>query len=452
MTSVHLIGIGGCGMAALAELLLARGAVVSGSDTEVSARTSRLVSLGARVFSGHHPENLGSADLVVVSSAIGSANPELAQARNLGIPTIHRGELLARLSNPYPQRLFVAGSHGKTTTSSLLTSIWTHAGLSPTVAVGGTGPLFPGGAAAGPGPWFIGESDESDGSFLLLAPTRVVLTNLGQDHVSHYGSQEAMEAAFARFVASPSLTSPPVVCADNPAALAAVPKDRITYGLAPGAQVRGVDVEHLPCAVRFTPVVDGSLWAPITLPLPGIHNVQNALGALGSAWSAGIPQGPIRAGLEGFPGVHRRHTVVGRAGPVTVIDDYAHNPEKILAAIGGIRDSFPARTRIVAVFEPHRPSRVSQLWEGFCRAFPGAQSVWVAPLCKAGECGEIDLPALAQGIRQHSRAQVQVSGDLGSLPGRILADLRRGEATVVVTLGAGEITQVATELLALLQS
>jgi len=449
---VHLVGVGGAGMSGLARLLLAAGHRVTGSDRSESATLEALRALGAEVWAPHEGTRLGRPDLVAASTAIRATNPELVAARILGIPVLGRAQLLALLMAGRTG-IAVAGTHGKTTTTGMVVAILEAAGLDPSFAVGGDFKATGSNAAAGTGPHFVAEADESDGSFLELSPTVAVVTNVEADHLDHWGDLASVTAAFRAFIGRLPPDGTAVLCADDPGALelfSAAPCPVVTYGFAGGAQVRGEDVVLDAWSSRFTVVAGAGPLGQVTLTVPGRHNVQNALGAIAAALAVGAPFTAAQQALDGFAGAARRFHLRAEVGGVTVIDDYAHNPPKVAAALAAAK--LGPWKRVVAVFQPHLYSRTRLFATEFGRALAAADLVVVTDVYAAREDPEPGVDgALVAGAAHRARPDLDCvyEPDRTSLAGRVATLVQPGD--LVLTLGAGDITTLADELAPLLE-
>jgi UDP-N-acetylmuramate--alanine ligase len=449
--AVHLVGVGGAGMSGLARLLLAGGHRVSGSDRSESATLAALRSLGAEVWAPHDGTRLGRPDLVAASTAIRATNPELVAARILGVPVLGRAQLLALLMAGRTG-IAVAGTHGKTTTTAMVVAILQAAGLDPSFAVGGDFKDSGVNAAAGAGPHFVAEADESDGSFLELHPTVAVVTNVEADHLDHWGDLDAVKGAFRSFVGQLPAAGTAVLCADDPGALAladGAPCPVVTYGLAAAAQVRGGDLTLDAWSSRFTVVATERPLGQLTLAVPGRHNVQNALGAIAAALAAGVPFAAAQAAMAGFAGAARRFHLRGEVAGVTMVDDYAHNPPKVAAALAAAR--LGPWKRVVAVFQPHLYSRTRLFAAEFGAALAAADLVVVTDVYAAREDPEpgVDGGLVAAAARR-ARPDLDClyEPDRAALAGRIAALVQPGD--LVLTLGAGDVTALPDELAPLL--
>ncbi|MGE0650135.1 MAG: UDP-N-acetylmuramate--L-alanine ligase [Alphaproteobacteria bacterium] len=451
--TIHFVGIGGIGMSGIAEILHNLGYSVQGSDVAESANVKRLRDLGIPVRVGHGAENLGAAQVVVVSSAIARDNPEIAAARAKLIPVVRRAEMLAELMR-LKWSVAVAGTHGKTTTTSLVAAIIDTAGLDPTVINGGILNAYGSNARLGAGEWMVVEADESDGTFTKLPATIAIVTNIDPEHLDFYGDFDAVRTAFVSFVQNIPFYGFAAVCIDHPEVQAMIPRvsDRklITYGMSPQADVRAVNIEASTGSLTFDVILTSRdadqkrTLKGLTLPMLGHHNVQNALAAISVTHEMGIEDARIRAALQGFAGVKRRFTRTGEAGGVTVIDDYGHHPVEIGAVLKGARAA--TRGRIIAVVQPHRFSRLKTLFDQFCACFNDADTVIVADVYPAGEkpIPGIDRDHLVEGLRTHGHRDVIALGDPRDLAGIVHGLSAPGD--LVVCLGAGSITNWAQAL------
>jgi UDP-N-acetylmuramate--alanine ligase len=446
---IHLIGIGGVGMSGIAEVLLTLGYEVSGSDLKDSPVLARLRTLGGRIHLGHDAANVGDADVVVVSTAIASSNPERMAAEERGIPVVPRAEMLGELMRT-KYAVAVSGAHGKTTTTSMIASVLTVGGLDPTVVVGGKIRAAQSGARLGAGPYLVAEADESDGSFLKLLPTVTVVTNIDREHMDHFGSMEALRTAFAAFIDRVPFYGASVLCVDDPEvrALAAGASRRVlTYGFSPDAEFRALEVTMDGLETRYVAVKEGTPLGPVKLALPGRYNVLNSLAAIAVGSEFNLPFAAIRDGLAEFGGVARRFDIRGEHGGVIVVDDYGHHPTEIAAVIAAARSSWPER-RLIAVFQPHRYTRTRDLLVRFGAAFAQAGQVIVAPIYAAGEkpIAGVSAAGLAAAVADGSHVPVALAGNLeeaGEILSRLVAP-----GDVVLTLGAGDVWRVGEAWLA----
>ena len=449
---VHFVGIGGIGMSGIAETLAALGYRVQGSDVAESANVLRLRAQGIAVAIGHKAENLGEAQVVVYSSAVSADNPELKAARNRLIPVVRRAEMLGELMR-LKWSIAVGGTHGKTTTTSLVAALLEAAALDPTVINGGIINAYGTNARLGQGDWMVVEADESDGSFLKLPATIAIVTNIDPEHMDHYGSFDAVRQAFATFAGNIPFYGFAVLCIDHPevAALASKLADRrvISYGFATNAEVRGEIEQRGPDGAKFSVEIamQGSPKRRIdglTLPMHGVHNVQNALAAVAVAQAMDLPDEVLRKALAGFAGVKRRFTKTGEFGGVTVIDDYGHHPVEIEAVLKAARGV--TKGRVIAVVQPHRYTRLASLFDQFCGCFADADTVLVADVYPAGEqpIPGVSRDALVEGLAKHGHPDARPLADPKALAREIVALARPGD--IVVCLGAGSITTWANAL------
>jgi UDP-N-acetylmuramate--alanine ligase len=456
---VHFVGIGGIGMSGIAEIMLTLGYQVQGSDAKRSANTDRVERLGAKVFIGHAAEHVGGdASAVVYSTAVKPDNPELTAARERRIPIVRRAEMLAELMR-LQFSVAVGGTHGKTTTTSLVAALLDAGGYDPTVVNGGIINAYGTNAKVGEGDWIVVEADESDGSFLRLKSTVAIVTNIDPEHLDHYGDFGAVKEAYRAFVENIPFYGFAAVCVDHPEvqALAAEVENRrlVTYGVNPQAEVRAAKVEMGPDGAQFDVVISPRDNEPLTLmdlrlPMPGWHNVSNALAAIAVARELGIPEPAIREGLAGFNGVKRRFTAVGVARGVRIIDDYGHHPVEIAAVLRAARQVTAGK--VIAVMQPHRYTRLNDLMNEFSACFNDADTVIVADVYPAGEAPieGVDRDALVERARRYGHRRVLALEGPQALAGIIAAEAESGD--LVVCLGAGDITQWAYALPAELEA
>jgi UDP-N-acetylmuramate--alanine ligase len=449
---VHFIGIGGIGMSGIAEIMLRVGYTVQGSDAKASANTERLEKLGAKIFIGHDPANVEGASAVVYSTAVKADNPEMAAGRERRLPLVRRAEMLAELMR---QQFSVAvgGTHGKTTTTSMVAALLDAGGLDPTVVNGGIINAYGTNAKVGEGQWIVVEADESDGTFLRLKSTCAIVTNIDPEHLDHYGDFEAVKRAFQEFVENIPFYGFAAVCTDHPEvqAMAARVENRrvIPYGTNPQAEVRAENIRMGADGCRYDVVFaprggSPSWFSDLHLPMPGHHNVMNSLAAIAVARELGVGEDDIRKGLAGFGGVKRRFTTTGVAGGVRVIDDYGHHPVEIASVLKAARAV--TEGRVVAVVQPHRFTRLRDLFDEFCGCFNDADTVIVADVYTAGETpiAGADKDGLVAGLRRfgHRRALALASpAELAAL-----VKTEAGPGDLVVCLGAGDITAWAYAL------
>lgn len=453
---VHFVGIGGIGMSGIAELLANLGYAVSGSDVRRSDQTARLEALGVHVRLGHAAAYVEDADVVVYSSAIRPSNPELVEAARRGIPVIPRAEMLAELMR-LRFSIAVAGSHGKTTTTSMIAVVLEGAGLDPTAVIGGRLSAFGSNARLGRGDYLVAEADESDRSFLMLWPSMAVLTNIDVEHLESYDSFEALQQAFADFGNKVPFYGSVVVCADDPHLGPVIPRLKrrvVTYGLEhETAAFAGERVELGPfggrCQVRRRRPGGDDLLGMLELPVPGRHNLQNALAAVAVADRLGVPFPVVAAALRGFHGAERRFERCGESGGVLVVDDYGHHPTEIAAVLAAARATLDRR--LVVAFQPHRYSRTARLLHDFGPALSGAAEIVLADIYAAGEDPQagVTVEVLAESIRNGSGRPVRVARTLDDVVAAVLEVSRPGDA--VITLGAGSIGTVPRRLLAALR-
>lgn len=450
--AIHMIGIGGSGMSGIAEVLLNLGYTVHGSDLAEGATVRHLRELGAKIHVGHAAGNVDNPQVVVRSSAVGDDNPEVLAARAKGIPVIPRAEMLAELMR-LRTGIAIAGTHGKTTTTSLTAAIFDAAGLDPTVIIGGLLNAYRANGRLGQGEYIIAESDESDGSFLCLFPIINVVTNVDYDHIDHYGTQEAIDDAFVSFMNKVPFYGVNVVCGDDPGVRRLLPRIKrpfITYGLEPGNRIRA---EIMDCGASswfrvFLGEEGGETeFGEVELAQPGRHNVLNALAAIGVALQAGISPRDCVAGLARFGGVGRRFERKGEKNGVTFIDDYGHHPAEIAATLDTVRQVFPGR-RVVMVFQPHRFTRTQALFGEFCHVFEPVDKLYLTEIYPASEkpIPGVSGQSLAQGIRQVSKTDVTFLPDFDAIVESLETELRPGD--VLITQGAGSVTTVGPRVMA----
>ncbi|HVN01376.1 MAG TPA: UDP-N-acetylmuramate--L-alanine ligase [Caulobacteraceae bacterium] len=449
---VHFVGIGGIGMSAIAEIMLRIGYQVQGSDARAGANTERLERLGAKVFIGHDAAHIAGASALVFTSAVGPDNPELAAARAQRIPLVRRAEMLAELMRQQ-HSVAVGGTHGKTTTTSMVAAILDAAGFDPTVVNGGIINAYGANAKVGEGDWIVVEADESDGTFLRLRPTVAVVTNIDPEHLDYYETFDAVKRAFQGFVESVPFYGFAAVCIDDPDVqeMAAKVENRrlITYGTNPQAEVRAMNIGVGAEGSTFDVLISGpgeatTVLGEITLPMAGQHNVLNALAAIAIGRELGATEKAIRKGLAGFGGVRRRFTFTGEARGVRVVDDYGHHPVEIANVLKAARAV--TNGRVIAVVQPHRYSRLKDLFQEFCRCFNDADEVIVADVYPAGEAPieGASRDALVEGLKRHGHRHVLPLEGPAALPALIAAEAKSGD--LVICLGAGDITAWAQAL------
>jgi len=445
---IHFVGVGGSGMSGIAEVLLNLGYVVSGSDQKRSPVTDRLAAQGARIAEGHAAANVEGAHVVVISTAVRPANPEVVEARRLGIPVIPRAEMLAELMR-LKYGVAVAGSHGKTTTTSMVAMVLDKGGLDPTVVVGGRLGVLGSGARLGRGDFMVAEADESDRSFLKLSPTVAIVTNIDREHLDTYKDLADVQEAFLGFLNKVPFYGAGVVCLDDAPIQDILPRVErrvVTYGLSPQARVSARDVRLKPSGSAYLASAGERTLGEIELAVPGAHNVLNSLAAVAVGLELAVPFESIRQGLAAFTGVDRRFQVRGEAGGVLVVDDYGHHPTEIRATLETLRGRAGSR-RTVVLFQPHRYTRTQHLWDDFCRAFHLADLLLLVDIYPAGEeaVAGITSEALAEAIARRGHRQVLYVGDLKAATERLAREVKEGD--VVLTLGAGSVWTAGDELL-----
>ena len=449
--TIHFVGIGGIGMSGIAEVMHRLGYKVQGSDASDSYVVEKLRKVGIPVSIGHATDNLGDAAVVVCSTAIKDSNPEIQAAAERRLPRVRRAEMLAELMR-MQKTVAVAGTHGKTTTTSMIAALLDSGGVDPTVINGGIINRYGSNARLGKSDWWVIEADESDGSFLRLDGTIAVVTNIDPEHLEHYGTFDRVKDAFVEFIENVPFYGLAVLCVDHPEVQNIIGRIRdrriVTYGFSALADVRADNVTPVPGGTRFDAVILGKDGERRTLsmlvPIPGRHNVQNALAAIAVALELGISDDAIVAGFERFEGVKRRFTKVGEVDGAAIIDDYAHHPTEIRAVLSAAREG--GEGRVIAVVQPHRFTRLQALMDEFQNAFNDADVVFVTPVYPAGEepIEGVDAAALVDGLRAHGHRMVRTVADLDELC-RELRDLA-AEGDMVICMGAGDITKWAASL------
>lgn len=440
--AIHFVGIGGIGMSGIAEVLLDQGYMVQGSDLKASKITRRLEAMGALIHLGQKAENLGEAEVVVVSTAIKPGNPELDQARKVGLPVVRRAEMLAELMR-LKSNVAVAGTHGKTTTTTMVSTLLHAGGFDPTVVNGGVINAFESNARTGQGEWMVVEADESDGTFNRLPATIAIVTNIDPEHMEHWGSFDNLRQGFFEFVHNIPFYGLAVCNTDHPEVQALVGRitDRrvTTYGFNAQADVRVVDLSYAQGTAYFDVALrDGSMIEGCTLPMPGDHNVSNALASVAVALHLGMSGDAIRTGLHSFKGVNRRFTKVAELDGVTIIDDYAHHPVEIAAALKAARQSHSGR--IMAIHQPHRYSRLHDLFDDFCTCFNDADVVGITDIFAAGEApiAGMDRDSLVIGLTGHGHRNAMAVADEAALKAFLTEHCQPGD--MLICLGAGSIS------------
>lgn len=443
---VHFIGVGGVGMSGLAEILRTLGFDVSGSDLRHGETCRRLERLGVRVDVGHRAENVHGADVVVYSSAIRPDNSEVVEARRRGTPVILRAEMLAELMR-VKYGVAIAGSHGKTTTTSLTATVLRAAGLDPTVVVGGRMAALGSNARLGEGDLLVAEADESDGSFLRLTPTIAAVTNIDPEHLDHYGDHESLKSAFVEFIEKVPFYGLAVLCLDHPHVQELLPRihrRHVTYGLSPQADYSARAVRFQGVGAHFTAYRRGESMGEFFVRMPGQHNVLNCLATIAIGDELEIPFDVMRDALAGFDGVARRFSVVGEVDGVTLVDDYGHHPAEVKATLDAARRAFDQR--VIVAFQPHRYTRTQSLFDEFTRAFNKADYLLLADIYPAGETPieGVSAEGLAAAIAEHGHHRVEHSADHDQIVQRIVEVARPGD--VVIALGAGNINKILEQV------
>ena len=446
--NIHFVGVGGIGMSGIAEVLVNLGFRVSGSDMKASPATDRLSGLGVAVTVGHDAACVRGAQVVVVSSAVKPDNPEVEAARAAKIPVIPRGEMLAELMR-MKQGVAVAGSHGKTTTTSMIAHVLSVGGLDPTIVVGGRLGILGSNAKLGKGPTLIAEADESDGSFLMLSPTWAIVTNIDREHLDHYRDLDEIEDAFVAFANKVPFYGCVLLCMDCPNAASIRPRLKrqvYTYGTNPQADIQARGIKQDGFCTRFKARAFGQDLGEFCLRVPGRHMALNALAAIGIALEMGVGPEVVRGALGDFTGADRRFTFKGERDGVIVVDDYGHHPTEIAATLSGARSGFHDR-RIVAAFQPHRYSRTQALLEDFAKAFFEADAVVVSDIYAAGEAPVAGLTGqtLVDALRSVGQKEVHYVPDIQDMPRRLREITRAGD--LLITFGAGSVTHVGPAFL-----
>jgi len=444
---VHFVGIGGIGMSGIAEVLLNLKYLVSGSDLVESETTLRLKRLGAEIFIGHRSENLEDADVVVISSAVREDNPEVRAAHERLVPVIPRAEMLAELMR-MKYGVAVAGTHGKTTTTSMIASVLAHGGLDPTAVIGGKLNIFGSNAKLGQGELLVAEADESDGSFLKLTPTIAVVTNIDPEHLDYYRNLEEIQKAFLEFINKVPFYGLAVLCLDQENVQALIPQVRkrfVTYGMSSQANLRAADVSFNGLTSSFRVFENGMDLGEISIKMPGLHSVYNALATIATASELEVSFEVVRQALGSFSGVQRRFQVKGEFDGVMVVDDYGHHPAEIKATLSAAKTGWSRRT--VVVFQPHRYSRTRDLFKDFLTAFNQADVLFLTGIYPAGEdpIPGISAQALYEGIKGHGHKDVTLILEKGEIPDRLLTRLKPGD--MVFTLGAGDVWKIGEAII-----
>jgi len=444
---VHFVGIGGSGMSGIAEVLLNLGYRVSGSDLVESDTTLRLQRLGAEVVMGHRSENLRDADVVVISSALRKDNPEVIAAHERIIPVIPRAEMLAELMR-MKYGVAIAGTHGKTTTTSMIATVLAHGGLDPTAVIGGKLNSFGSNAKLGQGELLVAEADESDGSFLKLSPTIAVVTNIDPEHLDHYRNLEEIQKAFLEFINKVPFYGLAILCLDQENVQALIPqvqKRYVTYGLSSQANFRAADISYHGLTTSFRVFANERELGQISIQMPGLHSVYNALAAIATASELDVNFEVVRQALGSFSGVQRRFQIKGEWDGVMVVDDYGHHPTEIKATLSAAKNGWGRRT--VVVFQPHRYSRTRDLFKEFLTAFNQADVLFLTGIYPAGEdpIPGVDVQGLYEGIKGHGHKDVTLVLDKSAILDRLLPRLKPGD--MVFTLGAGDVWKTGEALI-----
>jgi len=445
---IHFVGIGGIGMSGIAELLLNLGYKVSGSDITSSDITRRLKSLGGIIYGGHSIKQIGGADVVVTSSAIGYENPEVIAAEQASIPVIPRAEMLAELMR-LKYSIAVAGAHGKTSTTSIIAEVLGKGGLDPTIVIGGKLKSINTNAVLGQGDFIVAEADESDGSFLKFSPTIAVVTNIDREHLDFYPDLDAIKEVFLSFIDRIPFYGLAVLCLDNEPIQDLIPRIKkrfLTYGMSTQADFQARNIVHEGQRTRFNLYYQGNRLGEIVLNIPGLHTVYNAMASIAVGMELNIPFDVIRSALESLDGVQRRLEIKGEKRGITVVDDYGHHPTEIKATLDAIRQSWPDR-RIAVVFQPHRYTRTQALFDDFTRSFYQSDLLVVLPIYPAGEkkIDGVTSYALFEGIRAHGHKEV-VYKDGFEETSLYLKEILK-EEDILLTLGAGDVWKIGEEIL-----
>ncbi|MCL4491941.1 MAG: UDP-N-acetylmuramate--L-alanine ligase [Nitrospirae bacterium] len=445
---IHFVGIGGIGMSGIAEVLHNLGYEVTGSDIFLMGLPVRLRNLGMKVYIGHAGENIDHAHVVVISSAVSPDNPEVIEARNRSIPVIPRAEMLAELGR-LKYGVLVAGAHGKTTTTSLIATIFGEGGLDPTVVIGGKLNAIGSNARLGQGAYIVAEADESDGSFLKLNPTIAVITNIDREHMEFFKDLDILKHAFLSFINKIPFYGIAVVCMENEYVRDLIPSIQrkiLTYGLSDNADVYARDIRHSGTRMSFEPVYKGEPLGTFTIPLPGLHNVLNSLAAIAVALELQIPAHAVAKALENFGGIHRRFEFKGEARGVKVFDDYGHHPSEIAATLKAARECF-AENRLFVLFQPHRYTRTRDLMDEFTAGFGSADKLFLMDIYAAGEkpLEGINSESLLKNLRKAGVEDIYYIPDRKKMAGKILSELGTGD--VLITLGAGDVYKMGEEIL-----
>ncbi|MDR2460895.1 MAG: UDP-N-acetylmuramate--L-alanine ligase [Deltaproteobacteria bacterium] len=449
---IHFVGIGGIGMSGIAEVLLNLGHTITGSDLAQGNQTRRLKELGAQIHFGHKASQVMGADVVVVSSAINEDNPELTEAKRLRVPVIPRAEMLSELMR-LKTGIAVAGSHGKTSTCSLIGTILTLGGMDPTLVIGGKINNLGLNARLGQGEYLVAEADESDGSFLLLSPTIAVVTNIDREHMNYYRDLGHLKESFLSFINKVPFYGLSILCLDDPEVQSLIPKVKkryVTYGFSAQAMVTAKNLEKEAWGYSFDLYLLGNKVTRLTLNIPGRHNVLNTLAAAAVSLEMGISTSDLERGVYKLTGVGRRFEKKGEAQGIVVLDDYGHHPTEIKATLSALAETYPEQRRLV-IFQPHRHTRTKDLFREFVSSFNQADKLWVTKIYSAGETPSegIDAIALTEAIREHGHSGAYYGGEVSEVPYKVIEAIEPGD--VILTLGAGNVWEASEEILRLWQ-
>ncbi len=449
--NIHLIGIGGVGVGAIAKVLIEMGFKVSGSDLKESVNTIRLKEMGAHIFFGHSPSNVREADLVVFSSAIAKDNPEILEAKSRQIKCIPRAEMLSWILSQSKIPIAVAGTHGKTTTTSMLSLVFEKSGLNPTFLIGGETTDVGGNAKLGNGKYSIAEADESDGSFLLLNPKIIVLTNIEADHLDYFGDIQKVREAFLKFANSTPSAGKLVICADDPENNFVMENlessaDLITYGLSENAIFRARNITNGEGSIKFEVLRKGKLLGEIKLNIPGVHNVLNSLAAIAVGMNEGIDFVSINTALRCFTGVRRRFQLIGKAGGILIYDDYGHHPTEIAATLKAAKESISSAKRVICVFQPHRFSRTFHLKELFGKCFKDCDQLILTEVYSAGEApiSGVSGETILEEVLKNRQEGVLYLPKKQDITNYLFENAVSGD--LIITMGAGDINTIGKEL------
>jgi UDP-N-acetylmuramate--alanine ligase len=445
--NIHFVGIGGIGMSGIAEVLLNMGYGVTGSDIRSTETVERLKRLGTHFALGHRIENVSSADVVVISSAIKEDNPEVIAAKSRNVPVIRRAEMLSELMR-LKYGIAVAGSHGKTTTTSMISTVLAHGGFDPTVVVGGRVKSLGTNARLGNGKFMVVEADESDGSFLMLSPVIAVVTNIDEEHLDHYRSIDRLEHAFSEFLNKVPFYGLAVICVDSERARSIIPRFKkrvVTYGFSDESEFRAEDINVSGFHTDFKVLYKNSLLGSVGLSVPGRHNAQNALASFAVGMELGMSFEDVKEGLHEFKGIDRRIQLKGEINGVRIIDDYAHHPEEIRATLSTLKESFSSR--IISVFQPHRFTRTSILFDEFVRVLRDVDMLFLLDIYPAGEkpIDGVSSERLARAIKDSGNKNVSYIENADGVVDNLASVVRPGD--VVVTIGAGNVWMIGEQLL-----